>query len=213
MKTTQLFPLICIVICCGHAQAQKENLVAGADPDDWTVFNRKVTFKKETIHLNAKASDGLLILNDVDFKNGTIELDIKGKNTPGRSFVGMAFHVLDNSTFDAVYFRPFNFRNPQRNSHSIQYISMPDNDWSILRKSFPGKYEHTIDPVPEPVDGWFHVRIEVEHPEVKVFVNGAEKPTLQVEQISERKHGKLGFWVGNGSEGWFRDLKITHAGQ
>lgn len=179
-----------------------------ADPEDWTAYNREVAYDNDVIHLNAQANDGLLWLNNSDFKNGIIEVDIKGRNEPGQSFVGIAFHGNDNNTFDAVYFRPFNFKNPGRESHSVQYISMPEYDWSALRNAYPGKYEHSIDPVPEPVDDWFHAKIVVHYPEVKVYINGSEKPTLEIEQLSERKHGMLGLWVGNGSEGWFKNLKI-----
>ncbi len=181
------------------------------DPENWSVYNREVSFDGGTAHLNAKANDGLLWLKDAPFKNGTIELDIKGRDTPGRSFVGLAFHGRDNETFDGVYFRPFNFKNPQKKSHAIQYIAMPENDWSSLRKAFPGKYESSMDPVPEVVDDWFHVKVVVDHPKVTVYVNGSSSPTLGIEQISTRKTGKVGFWVGNGSEGWFKNLKITES--
>ena len=85
---------------------------------------------------------------------------------------------------------------------------MPENDWSVLRNTFPGKYENSIAPVPEPVDTWFHVKIEIMYPSLLVYVNGSEEATLQVEQISERDNGKIGLWVGNGSEGWFKNLTL-----
>ena len=69
---------------------------------------------------------------------------MKGKNLQGQSFVGVAFHLIDGKTFDAIYFRPFNFFNPERNTHSVQYISMPDHPWQQLRQDFPGKYESKI---------------------------------------------------------------------
>lgn len=176
---------------------------------NYTEFNREASFENGTAHLNAKENDGVLWLNDFNFKNGTIELDIKGKNEPGRSFVGVAFHGKDNEMYDVVYFRPFNFKNHERKLHAIQYVSLPKYDWSTLRETFPGKYENEIKPVPENVNDWFHAKIVVNHPHVKVFVNGAEQPALEVDQLSETKDGKVGFWVGNGSEGWFRNLKIT----
>lgn len=191
----------------GFANAQQPPKSAIAKHDHWTVHNRKVAFSGDVIHLNAQPNDGVLWLNDCEFKNGIIELDIKGKNAPGQSFVGFAFHGQDDRTFDAVYFRPFNFENPERNNHSLQYISMPENDWSTLRNAFPGKYENTIDPVPNPED-WFHIKIEINYPEIQVFVNGDEEPSLEIEQISQRKQGKLGLWVGNNSEGWFKNVKI-----
>lgn len=203
MKTIQLFTLV--LLLSTHCYSQ----ITHAEPENWTVFNRQVSYDKEVIHLNGQESDGLLWLNDFSFTKGVIELDIKGKNAPGQSFVGFAFHGVNDETFDAIYFRPFNFKNPDRNTHSIQYISMPDNDWSGLRSTFPGKFENTISPVPEPVDDWFHAKIVVDFPNVKVFVNRSDKATLEIEQLSDRKQGKVGLWVGNGSEGWFKNIKIT----
>lgn len=207
MKTTYFLSLILFFLSSGFLNAQNR-VNPEISPENYTVFNREVVYEQGTIHLNAKADAGLLWLNNANFKNGTIELDIKGKNAPGQSFVGVAFHGRDNEAFDAVYFRPFNFKNPERNSHAIQYISMPNNDWSTLRKAFPGKYENTINPVPEKEDDWFHVKIEVNYPQLKVYVNGSGEPTLEVEQISDTKQGKVGLWVGNGSEGWFKNIKV-----
>ncbi|HRG80148.1 MAG TPA: DUF1080 domain-containing protein [Cyclobacteriaceae bacterium] len=181
------------------------------DPANFTVAGRQVAYAGEVAHLNAKNGAGFLWLNNFTFTNGTIELDIKGKNTPGQSFVGIAFHGMNNETYEAVYFRPFNFKNPERKSHAVQYISIPTYDWPTLREKHPGKYENTINPVPDNVEEWFHARIVVNNPHVKVYVNGSETPTLEVDQLSTTKQGKLGFWVGNGSEGWFRNLKITQS--
>jgi len=66
-------------------------------------------------------------LKNILFSNGTIEFDVKGKDVQGQSFVGLAFHGLDNSTYDAIYLRPFNFRTEDklRKIHAVQYISHP----------------------------------------------------------------------------------------
>ena len=176
--------------------------------DNYTVFNREVDYNKGVAHLNAMERDGILWLSNSNFKNGTIEFDVKGKDLQGQSFVGLAFHGQDNETFDGIYFRPFNFKNPERNNHSVQYISMPENDWSVLRNAYPGKYENVISPVPEDVNDWFHVKIIINSPKVEVFVNDAEAPSLSVEKIGANTSGKVGLWVGHRSEGWFKNLKL-----
>ena len=63
-----------------------------------------------------------------NFKEGTIELEMRGTNLPMQSFVGVAFRVVNATNYDAVYFRPFNFKaeNPVNQGHSVQYHSMPD---------------------------------------------------------------------------------------
>jgi len=177
-------------------------------PENSSVYNRKVVFENGITHLDISDNAGILWLNNFEFGNGTIELEIKGKNAPGRSFVGLAFNGKNNQMYDAVYFRPFNFKNPDRKMHAIQYISLPNHDWPTLRQVFPGRYENEMQPVPENVEDWIHAKIVVHRPQVKVYVNGSDKPSLEVDLMSEAKQGKVGFWVGNGSEGWFRNLKI-----
>jgi glyoxylase-like metal-dependent hydrolase (beta-lactamase superfamily II) len=44
---------------------------------------------------------------------------------------------------------------------------------------------------------------------VEVFVNGAAKPSLSVEDLGASKNGGVALWVGNGSDGAFANLRIT----
>jgi len=206
-----ILSLIVILFLSGFstiAQIKEQILDLSAinETDVWTLHNREIV-KDDIVHLNGQPGDGLLWINDLLFKDGTIEVHIKGIDERGRSFVGIAFHILNDSTFDAIYFRPFNFKSPERKGHSVQYISHPEYPWHKLRADSPEKYENPVTPVPDP-SGWFHATIIVKYPDVKVFVNNSEEASLVVEQLSSRKQGKLGFWVGNNSEGWFKNLKI-----
>jgi hypothetical protein len=211
MKSIKILLAIVVASMVLSAEGQQKvvtpELTKITDPKTWESHNREVTFKKE-VHLDARPGDGLVWLKDLNFSNGRIELDIRGRDEAGRSFVGLAFHGLNAQTYDAIYFRPFNFKNPQRSDHSVQYISHPENTWDKLRAAHPGKYEHAVNPVPDP-NGWFHAVVVVEYPVVKVYVNNSDEPSLTVNQLSSRKEGWIGFWTGNNSEGDFRDLKIT----
>src|SRR5207342_2389645 len=119
--------------------------------------------------------------------------DFKGKDVQQQSFVGIAFHGVDGTTYDAIYFRPFNFRaeDPARRIRAVQYISHPTHTWQKLRAEQPGNFEKAVSPVPDP-NGWFHARIVVASPSVKVYVNDAGEPSLVVGQLSDRKKGLLG---------------------
>ena len=127
----------------------------------------------------------------------------------GQSFVGIAFHGVDSTTYEAIYFRPFNFKTPDpaRHSHAVQYISHPTYTWQKLRAERPGAFEQPVSPAPDP-NAWFHVRVVVASPKVSVFVGDAKQPSLVVTQLSDRTKGLVGLWVGNGSGGDFADLKI-----
>lgn len=179
-------------------------------------FNRTATRMtdgaRKGIHLSAAEGDGIAYIDGLDFANGAIDIDLKGKDVPQQSFVGVAFHGIDGTTYDGIYFRPFNFKTDDaaRRIRAVQYISQPVHTWQKLRTEQPGKYEKPINPVPDP-NGWFHARVVVASPRVSVFVDGAKEPCLVVDQLSDRKKGLIGLWVGNTSEGDFANLRVVPA--
>jgi hypothetical protein len=178
----------------------------------WKLINRAVTTIEKDGRTAVRFEDttgiGVAWLEGVTFGDGTIEVDVRGANIVQHSFVGVAFHGADWQTYDAVYFRPFNFKteDPARRLRAVQYVAHPTYTWSKLRQEHPGKFEKPVAPAPDP-DGWFHVRIVVAWPKVSVFVNDAQEPCLTVDQLSDRKRGRVGLWVDTGG-GDFANLKI-----
>lgn len=151
----------------------------------------------------------LVWLDGFEFTNGTIEFDVKGKSEPPQnSFVGVAFRVVDDVTYEAVYFRPFNFRalDPERKLHAVQYVSSPLWNWDRLRSEKPGQYEKPIEPPPDG-DMWFHAKIVIEGDQISAFVNDAQEPALQVTQLSDRSSGSVGIWCYG--YGVISNLQIT----
>jgi pimeloyl-ACP methyl ester carboxylesterase len=202
-----------IIFFCLQAKAQTRTPDL-QDKSLWTVYNRSAENIEENgkkgIRLSEAPNDGFMILKDSEFSNGTIEFDVKGKNVVQQSFVGVVFHGQDEKTYDAVYFRPFNFTNPDtaRRRRAVQYISMPDHPWEKLREMHPSTYENRVDPVPNP-DDWFHAKMVVDGKNVSVFVNNASQPCLQVEKRTNTPKGGIALWVGNNSGGSFANLTIT----
>ncbi len=200
----------------GQKKTIEPDLAELADGKGFKVFNRSVSSfndgAKKGVRLGENAGDGVAYLQGIEFTDGTIEFDVKGKDVQQQSFVGVAFHGVDETTYDAIYFRPFNFRaeDPARRIRAVQYISHPTHTWQKLRAEQPGKYEQAVNPVPDP-NAWFHVRVVVASPKVSVWVGDAKELSLGVNQLSDRKKGLVGLWVGNGSGGDFANLKIVPA--
>jgi 3-keto-disaccharide hydrolase len=163
------------------------------------------------------APDGVrwAIVPGADFQDGIIEADLAGDTVPGadpgaRGFTGIAFRVAaDGSKYEAFYLRPKNGRAEdqlQRN-HTAQYISEPEFPWQRLRQETPGKYESYVDLVP---GEWTKIRIEVHGTNARLYVNGAQQPTLIV---SDLKHGlsrgAIALWIGPGTVAHFSNLRIA----
>jgi len=222
LPTARRLTLWMLAMACGasavHAQTAEtlDVTAVGKDPR-WKVVGRTVSVAdqkgRHALEVSEGPGMGVVWLDGYEFANGTIDVDILGRSQPVQgSFVGIAFHVVDERTHEAVYFRPFNFRasDSTRHSHSVQYVSHPDWTWERLRSERPGAYEKPVVPEPDG-DQWFHVRIVVARPRVSVFVNENAQPALTVNELTERTHGALGLWVGEGSGGSFANLRVTRA--
>ncbi len=210
--------------CLGlpHVNAQEKpvtpDLGAVTDAKSWKIFHATAetmeTDGKRAARLVAEGDSanglvGLALPMSVGFRTGTIEIDLKGKNVRQRSFLGVAFNVADERTFEAIYFRPFNFKaeEPMR-GRSVQYVAWPANTWEHLRKTAPGRFENPVRPVPDP-DSWFHARIEVTEKQVRVFVDNASEPTLVVSRLLPVGQLRPAGLFVDSAEGLYANLRIT----
>lgn len=191
------------MICSANsasAQHSKEEL---------RVLNRKVSADKQSgaVQLNEMDKVGIAWITGKEFTTGTIEFEVKGKDKFQGSFLGIAFHGLNDTTYEAVYFRPFNFHStdPVRKSHAVQYIANPTYDWPKLRSEYPNQYEQPVSSVIDP-NQWFHVKLEVSADKIKVYAN--KEAVLELKPLVETQGKMIGYWVGDGSAGNWKNLKI-----
>ena len=137
---------------------------------------------------------------DLDFTNGTIELDVASPNGQ-YGFVGLAFHIKDNSHYETLYFRP----GSSGTVYAVQYMpkKRPEFDW--------WHYEDTAWQATAtlPQTDWFHVKVTVKGREMKVYLNDQPKPVMTRKDLDPTlPHGSVGFWFGNCPAGAYKNLKI-----
>ena len=155
-------------------------------------------------------------IKGVNFRNGVIEVKVLSrllKNAPdfARGFIGVAFRISDSNTkFESIYLRPVNARidDQVRRNHSVQYYSYPDYKFDRLRKESPERYESYAD---IEMNKWITIRIEVRDAQAKLFINRNQQPSLIVNDLKHgaKATGSIALWVETGTEGYFKDLKIT----
>jgi hypothetical protein len=187
-------------------------------PGQWVVLNGEAAAAVEggvrvarlaPIGGNRQGSNfALALVPGLKFREGVIEADLRGNGEAQASFLGIAFGVVDRTTHEAVYFRPFNFRaaDADHHAHAVQYVAQPDFPWDRLRAEKTGVYEKPLDPAPDPA-GWFHVRLDVTARHVAVFVDGASEPSLSVDRLVPARDGGVALWVDS-QPGSFANLKI-----
>ncbi len=165
--------------------------------------------------LEGANEDKLVIVNELQFHDGVIELSLAGApessaGAAARGFVGVAFRISeDASAFESFYLRPTNGRadDQLRRNHSAQYFSFPEYPWHRLREETPGVYESYVDLVP---GEWMEVKIEVSGDHARLYVHGSEQPSLVINDLKlGNASGAIGLWIGPGTDAYFSDLKVT----
>ena len=154
------------------------------------------------------------VIKDKLFRDGTIEVDLAGQPAAGadgaaRGFIGIAFRLQGDGSYEYIYLRPTNGRADDqiRRNHSTQYSSHPDFGFARSRQEAPEKYESYVDLEP---GVWTKYKIEVEGRKARLYVNGAAQPCLIVNDMKlEPRDGGVALWVGPDTEGYFSNLKIT----
>ena len=199
----------CVAVAATAAPQNVEFTTAKMKP-----VNREVSRLAERggVHVSAKAGPGVVWIEGTDFAEGTIEVDVRGKDVLQQSFVGIAFHRNDDQTYESVYVRPFNFQatDPARHNHALQYMQVPEFDWPVLREKFPEEFERPVVASLEPTD-WVPLKVIVRTGRVQVFAGAVTAPTLDVRKLGQLDRGMVGLWVGNNSDGDFANLRITPA--
>ena len=154
------------------------------------------------------------IVQGAVFHNGEIEVELAGRPanaaTGSRGFIGIAFRVQDGQ-FEYIYLRPTNGRADDqiRRNHSTQYGSCPKFTFADMRRLSPEKYESYVDLEP---GVWTRYRIAVEGTKARLYVHGAPQPCLIVNDLKlGDSSGGVALWIGPGTEGYFRGLKIQAA--
>ena len=222
MKTKLIFRFVLVILpwlisippAKGQTFSVRFDLADLCRKNQFETINRQLSWfyenDKKAVSLSKNKDEGIAWIKGVEFTNGTIEIDIRGKDIFQESFAGIAFHGSDIDTLDAIYFRPFNFQSSDsvQRAHAVQYISHPEFTWSALREKYPGKYEKPVFPSPDG-NGWFHVKIVVQYPDITVYVDGNDIPCLSIKKLNERRSGKIGLWAGNNSDGDFANLVIS----
>jgi hypothetical protein len=204
-----LFAFQFVVAIC-HGQTAKYNL------DELLAAHKLGTFNGDTCKTLADGQykgvtcSGMAWIRSASFSTGSIDIDLRGRDVYQQSFLGIAFHGNDTTTYEAIYFRAFNFQTADtlRHKHMVQYISEPLYPWDRLRKEHPLVYENTIEPAPRPAN-WQHVHIVVTRDYVTVYVNRSTLPALKVKRLSNKNEGGIALW-DVGYAGDFANLIITN---
>jgi sugar lactone lactonase YvrE len=157
------------------------------ESDRWTLVNAEI---KQ--HLGRKCLSGIAYLEDVEFEDGVIEVDIAVDGS--RSYPGIVFRKTSPRDYERFYIRP---HRAGLYSDALQYTPVFNGiaGWQLYNgDGFTAEVEL-------PTDRWIRLRMEVKGTQARLYIDDAKEPALE---ISELQHG-----VSRGSIGVFGPKDAT----
>jgi hypothetical protein len=138
-------------------------------------------------------------LRGVAMEDGIVEVYVAPEGPA--SFAGIAFRVRGGGNAEEVYARLSLAGNPQALQYTPRFNG--SEGWQLYRG--PG-YTAAADLTRG--GGWTHLKIVVEGPEARVYVNGAARPSLMVTDLKhEPGEGSVGVWAASGA--YFSGFRYT----
>ena len=151
-----------------------------------------------------------------DFHDGIIEVKMLSRLLPdapdfSRGFIGVVFRANEgDSEFESFYVRPTNALtdDPVRKAHGCQYFSYPGYTFAYFREYGIEGYEA---PVACGLNEWIDLKAIVHGNCAEFYLNGALALSVRDLKHGANARGGVGLFVDIGTEGFFRDLRISSA--
>lgn len=152
------------------------------DTNHWTVTAQSHRFEMHEGKNALFIEQGIAMLNDSTFINGTIEFDMYLAEE--QSFPGLRFRITDNNNMESFFLRPHLSGKPDANQGAPVINGL--TAWQLYfgpSYSFPYTYNF---------NEWTHVKIVVNGSKCQVYLDNAEKPHLSWNLKHKVAPGKIG---------------------
>jgi len=142
------------------------------DSSRWTIDGPRAELVEHLGRHGVRLGDGSALLKDVQFQDGTIEVDVSG---PPSGFAFLVFRATTPKDHEDVYLRMA----MSGTSDALQYMPMYGGEGAWQLYHGPG---YTASVVFDPA-AWTHLRVDVAGRRATVFVGEATTPAMVVEEL------------------------------
>ena len=169
-------------------------------PDAWTATD-SIRFVS---HLGRPAlyiNRGVALARKVAMENGVLELDVAA--TEATNFLGVVFRAASPRFSNVLFLRP----GASGTEEAVQY-GPAFNSVGVAWQVYHGEGANAVAELPR--DRWIHVRLELDGPVARLFLDSATTPTLVVPRVVASGGTGLGVWTGAFGRGaYFSNIRYT----
>ena len=142
-------------------------------------------------------------MNDVDFENGIIEVDIAVKDNKVRGYPGIIFRMQSPENYERFYIRP---HRASLYPDALQYMPVINGVecWQLYNGD--GYTANAYIPAKQ----WIHIKMEISGTQARIFLDGAAQPSLAILRLKHgTSKGTLGLMGQKGGNAYFSNFKYT----
>jgi hypothetical protein len=170
----------------GSAPVSAEAGHVPLSPDAWIATDsiRSVSYLgRPALYINR----GVALVRGAAMENGTLDLDVAASDTT--NFVGVAFRAASPRFSNVLFLRP----GASGTEEAVQY-GPAFNSLGVAWQVYHGDGANAVAEVPR--NRWVHVRLELDGPAARLYVDSATAPTLVVPRVVASGGAGLGVWAG-----------------
>jgi hypothetical protein len=130
---------------------------------------------------------GVALVRGAAMDDGTLDLDLAASDAT--TFLGVAFRASNPRFSNVVFLRP----GSSGTGEAVQY-GPAFNSLGVAWQVYHGEGANAVADVPR--NRWIHLRVELDGPVARVYVDSATEPTLVVPRVVASGGAGLGVWAG-----------------
>ena len=171
-------------------------------PDAW-IGTDSLRFVPYLGRLAVYVRRGVALVRGAAMENGTLDLDVAATDTT--NFLGVAFRAAGPRFSNVVFLRP----GASGTVEAVQY-GPAFNTLGVAWQVYHGDGANAVATIPR--NRWVHLRVELDGPVARVYVDTATTPTLVVPRVVASGGTGLGLWTGPFGRGaYFSNIHYTAA--
>lgn len=146
---------------------------------------------------------GVALVRGASMENGTLDLDLAASDVT--TFMGVSFRAATPRFSNVVFLRP----GSSGTDEAVQY-GPAFNSLGVAWQVYHGDGANAVAVVPR--NRWIHVRVELDGPVARLYVDTATAPTLVVPRLVASGGTGVGVWAGAFGRGaYFSNVSYTAA--
>jgi hypothetical protein len=191
-----------LLVCLAPAAAAAQSANVPLSPEAWVATDsiRSVSYLgRPALFIDR----GVALVRGASMENGTLDLDVAATDTT--NFLGVAFRAATPRFSNVLFLRP----GASGTEEAVQY-GPAFNSLGVAWQVYHGDGANAVADIAR--NRWIHVRIELDGPIARLFVDTATAPTLVVPRLVASGGAGLGVWTGAFGRGaYFSNIRYTAA--